>query len=189
VGEYLARAGAVAATAVPPVELVEVRSWHREAGLIELLAERLTSALAALPSEPAGTVEVLFTAHSLPSRVLDLGDPYPDQVGETAEAVARAAGVTRWRVAWQSAGRTPEPWLGPGILDVIRDLPANGTRAVVVCPIGFVSDHLEVLYDIDIEARQVAEEAGPVLTRTESLNDDPRFLAVLADVVTAAAGP
>ncbi|MEY2475060.1 MAG: protoporphyrin/coproporphyrin ferrochelatase [Actinomycetota bacterium] len=153
---------------------VMLRSWHLEDGLVELLAERVGDA------GVDGDTEVLFTAHSLPARVLEIGDPYPDQVRETAEAVARRAGVARWRVAWQSAGRTPEPWLGPDILEVIPTLDA---AHVVVCPIGFTSDHLEVLYDVDIEARRVAEETGKDLTRTESLNDDPRFIAVLADLV------
>ena len=158
-----------------------VRSWHREPGLIELLAQRVTDAGARAP----GT-ETLFTAHSLPARILDMGDPYPAQVEETARLVAAAAGIERWRVAWQSAGRTPEPWLGPDILEVIPVLDAD---VVVVCPVGFVSDHLEVLYDIDIEARRTAEAAGKRLTRTASLDDDPRFIAVLADVVRRALLP
>jgi ferrochelatase len=157
---------------------VMIRSWHTEDGLIELLADRVRDAGGAQPD-----TEVLFTAHSLPARIVDMGDPYPDQLRETAEAVASRAGVSRWRVAWQSAGRTPEPWLGPDILEVIPSIDASH---VVVCPVGFTSDHLEVLYDVDIEARRVAEAAGKTLTRTASLNDDPRFIAVLADVVRRA---
>jgi protoporphyrin/coproporphyrin ferrochelatase len=151
-----------------------IRSWHVEDGLIELLAERLGDAGVDLDTE------VLFTAHSLPARILEAGDPYPDQVQETAEAVARRAGISRWRTAWQSAGRTPEPWLGPDIGEVIATLEA---ARVVVCPVGFTSDHLEVLYDVDVVARTIAEGAGKTLVRTASLNDDPRFIAVLADVV------
>jgi ferrochelatase len=151
-----------------------IRSWHLEHGLIELLADRIRDV-----GVDADT-EVLFTAHSLPARILDSGDPYPAQVRETAEAVAASAGVARWRVAWQSAGRTPDPWLGPDIGEVIPSLDAD---AVVICPCGFVSDHLEVLYDVDVEAQRVATEAGKRLVRTASLNDDPAFIAVLADVV------
>lgn len=186
VGEYLERAERAGADA--GVRLAGVASWHLAPGLIDLLAERLAAALAGLPAEVSGATEVLVTAHSLPARILGAGDPYPDQLRATAEAVTRRAGVARWRVAWQSAGRTLEPWIGPDILEVIRDLPAEGARAVVICPAGFTSDHLEVLYDVDIEARRVAQEAGLALARTASLNDDPRFLETLAEVVVAAAG-
>jgi ferrochelatase len=115
------------------------------------------------------------------------GDPYPDQLEESARLVATEAGLADWSVAWQSAGRTPEPWLGPDIRDEVRRLAAEGeTDAVVVCPIGFVADHLEVLYDLDIELAAVAASVGLAYARTSSLNDDPAFIAALADVVTAA---
>jgi len=115
------------------------------------------------------------------------GDPYPDQVAASSAAVAAALddGVT-WQVAWQSAGRTPEPWIGPDVLSVIDGLGDRGYDAVVLCPIGFVSDHLEVLYDLDVEARAAAEKAGLAYARTASLNDDPAFLSLLAGVVAAA---
>jgi ferrochelatase len=130
---------------------------------------------------------VIFTAHSLPARIVDSGDTYPEQLEESARLVAEAAGLARWQVAWQSAGRTPEPWLGPDIRDVVRQLgESGGCKGVVVCPIGFVTDHLEVLYDLDVELAAVATEVGLPLARTASLNDDPRFIAVLADVVMAA---
>jgi ferrochelatase len=115
------------------------------------------------------------------------GDTYPAQLEESARLVAAAAGLERWRVAWQSAGRTPEPWLGPDVRDVVRQLAdSGGCKGVVVCPIGFVTDHLEVLYDLDVELAAVATEVGLPLARTASLNDDRRFIAVLADVVMAA---
>jgi ferrochelatase len=151
-----------------------IRNWHVEPTLIELLAERVHDV-----GVDADT-EVLFTAHSLPARVVEMGDPYPDQLRETAQAVAARAGIDRWRIAWQSAGRTPEPWLGPDLLEVIPSLDAG---RVVVCPVGFTSDHLEVLYDVDVQARDVAQRAGKQLVRTASLNDDPRFIAMLADIV------
>jgi ferrochelatase len=131
---------------------------------------------------------VLFTAHSLPERVRTNGYPYPDQMVHSAELIAAEAGIDNWRVAWQSAGRTPEPWIGPDILEVIKALPDEGIGAVVVCPVGFVSDHLEVLFDVDIEAKAVADTAGVTLVRTPSLNADPEFLDILAKVVVATAG-
>jgi protoporphyrin/coproporphyrin ferrochelatase len=149
----------------------------------------------ALPPGRPGRATVLFTAHSLPERVIAAGDPYADQLAASAAAVAGLAGLeargVSWEVAWQSAGRTPEPWIGPDLLAVLRRLGAEarsaGTRGrVVVCPIGFVADHLEVLYDVDIEARAVAQGEGLAFTRTASLNDDPRFCAVVAGAVRAA---
>jgi ferrochelatase len=183
VGEYFERVGAALDEADAALAMTYVRDWHLEPGLVDLLAERVRLGLAVFGA--GARVETLFTAHSLPERVLAMGDPYPEQLQQTAEAVAEAAGVERWRLAWQSAGRTPEPWLGPDLLSVVRSL-AGEVDGVLVCPAGFVSDHLEVLYDIDIEARGVASKAGLRLERTDSLNDDPRFLAVLADVVRSA---
>jgi ferrochelatase len=119
---------------------------------------------------------VVFTAHSLPERVLE-NDPYPSQLETSATAIAERAGVADWSLAWQSAGRTPEPWRGPDILDVIAALDRDG---VLVCPQGFVSDHLEVLYDLDIAARTQAEKAGIAFGRTAMMNDDPIVLTALA---------
>ena len=138
----------------------------------------------------AGGAVVVFTAHSVPEHVVAAGDRYPHEVAESALAAAEAAGLAAdaWRVAWQSAGRTPEPWVGPALLDVICELAHGGASAVVACPIGFVSDHLEVLYDLDVEARLAAERAGIGFGRTASLNDDPAFLSLLAGVVRSAAG-
>jgi ferrochelatase len=127
----------------------------------------------------------VFTAHSLPVRILEAGDPYPDQLRATAEAVSARAGIARWSLAWQSAGRTPDPWLGPDILDVLDDRAAAGRAGVLVCPCGFVSEHLEILYDLDVEARARAEALGLPLARTAMPNDDPGFLRTLADVVRA----
>lgn len=164
-----------------------VRSWYDHPALIELLAGRTSAALARLPG--GARPEVLVTAHSLPQRAATLDHPsYPAQVERTGALVAAAAGLQSWRVAWQSAGRTTEPWLGPDLAEVIRRLPAEGFDAVVVCPAGFTAEHLEVLYDIDIEARAVADGLGLRLERTDSLDDDPRFLELLAELVTAEGG-
>jgi ferrochelatase len=187
VGEYHER-GAAATAAAASIPYVGIDSWHVEPVLVQLLADRVGAAFGHLVADGRRNVEVLFTAHSLPERILAMGDPYPRQLEETAAAVAGATGLDHWRVAWQSAGRTPEPWIGPDIRDVISALPTErpGVDAVVVCPAGFVSDHLEVCYDVDIEARRVAEDAGLALARTASLNDDPAFLTMLAGVVARA---
>jgi protoporphyrin/coproporphyrin ferrochelatase len=178
VGEYATRAEAAAAGAGTKLSMVQ--SWHLAPGYLDLLAGFVREQLDLLGVEP---VEVVFTAHSLPTRILDMGDPYPDQLAEMAEEVAVRAGIDRWSVGWQSAGRTPEPWIGPDVLTVLPGLAEAGMAGVVVCPAGFVSDHLEVLYDLDVEARAVAETLGLAFTRTPSPNADPAFCATLADVV------
>jgi ferrochelatase len=131
----------------------------------------------------------MFTAHSLPARVLADGDSYPDELAGTARLVAERLDLERYDFAFQSAGRTGEPWLGPDILDEIRRLAADGVTELVIRPIGFVADHLEVLYDIDIEAQAVAREAGIRLERARSMNTDPTFIAGLADIAAAAPAP
>lgn len=178
VGEYVERAGTAAAGSA--LELSFATDWHLAPGYLDLLAEGVVAGLADLPA-PA---TVVFTAHSLPARVTAMGDPYPQQLAETAAAVAQRASLERWSVAWQSAGRTPEPWLGPSVLEVIAELAVAGERGVLVCPAGFVSDHLEVLYDLDIEAHDVAGRCGLAFARTPSPNDDPRLCATLASLVS-----
>ncbi|HVF53033.1 MAG TPA: ferrochelatase [Actinomycetota bacterium] len=163
-----------------------VDSWHLERGFITFLAQRVREAIDELPPAARAEAVVLFTAHSLPERILTTGDPYPSQLRETAEAVAAEAGLTRWDIAWQSAGRTKDPWIGPDILDVIDGLARDGVPGAVICPCGFVADHLEVLYDVDIEAAGRAEVAGIHLVRTSSPNDDPVFLDALAAAVARA---
>jgi ferrochelatase len=183
IGDYERRARDAAAAEGWAGELRMIDSWHLEDGFIDLLAARVTQALAELSDAARDEAVVLFTAHSLPQRVADVGDPYPRQLQETADAVGARAGLQRWQVAWQSAGRTQVPWIGPDVLEVLVDLAAKQVPGVVVCPCGFVADHLEVLYDIDIEAGALADDLEIELTRTASPNDDPRFLDVLAGVV------
>jgi ferrochelatase len=167
------------------VNFVEIGAWWQFPGFLEIIAARVNDALSSIPAERRARAEVIFSAHSLPEKILATGDTYPDQLRESAERAAALAGVEHWDIAWQSAGRTPDPWIGPDILQVLRDQRARGVRDVVSCPIGFVSDHLEVLFDIDIEAQGVAHEVGLNLVRTASLNDDAAFMAILADVVLA----
>ncbi len=184
VGDYVARARARADAAGLASTFIE--SWHDEPALVEVLAERVAEAFGSLPASRGGRAELVVTAHSLPARILDGGDPYPDQLAETAALVAGRAGVARWRVAWQSAGRTPEPWLGPDVVELLPGLAAEGVSSVVVCPAGFTSDHLEVLYDLDVEARAAAERLGLGFVRTASVNDEPRVARALARRVAAA---
>ena len=177
--EYLDRAAA----ALVDTPFVAVEPWYAEPALVELLASRVKDAVAGV----SGRASVIFTAHSLPERIRESGDTYPEQLAESARLVALAAGLDEWEVAWQSAGRTPEAWLGPDVRDVVRRLAADGgTDAVVVCPIGFVADHLEVLYDLDVDLAGVAAASGLAYARTASLNDDPVFVRVLADLVVDA---
>lgn len=166
----------------PPCRIVE--SWHDEGRFIQALAAATQTALDRF-ADPTG-VRVIFTAHSLPTRVVAEGDTYPDELARTAALVAERVGLERYEFAFQSAGRTGEPWLGPDLRDELRRLADEGVREVVVCPVGFVADHLEVLYDIDIEARAVADELGIRLERAPSMNDDPTFIAGLADVAERA---
>jgi ferrochelatase len=158
------------------LHLVFIPSWHDHEPFVALLAERVRGTEA----------HVVFTAHSLPSRILADGDPYQDQLLETSRLVAERAEVASWSFAFQSESRTGEPWLGPDILDELEALHARDVRAVLVAPVGFVSDHLEILWDIDIEAREKAAELGLELDRIESLNDDPAFVRALADLVEQA---
>jgi protoporphyrin/coproporphyrin ferrochelatase len=155
-------------------ELAFIASYHAFEPFIELLAERVGETDA----------HVVFTAHSLPERILADGDPYKEQLLETSSLVAERAGIESWSFAFQSESPTDEPWLGPDILDELNRLHGEGVRKVLVAPIGFVADHLEIYWDIDVEARQRAAEIGLELERTESLNDDPAFIRVLASLVT-----
>ncbi len=161
------------------LELALVRSWGDHPKFLEAVAERVKQALQRFPSPKA--VQILFTAHSLPQRILAAGDPYPDELQASAAAVAKLAGVDEWRFAYQSVGATPEPWLGPDAGAVITELAATRQNFLIV-PIGFVSDHVEVLYDVDVAYRGLAERLGVRLERTDSLNDDPLLVAALADL-------
>ncbi len=185
VAEYHQRAAAAAAEAGIPYSPIE--AWHDLPEWLDAQATRVRAALAGLPAK----TKVLFTAHSLPERVLD-GDPYADELRTSATAIAERAGLDPWygwTLAWQSAGRTPEPWRGPDVAEVIRQLGATGrAEGVLVCPQGFVSDHLEVLYDLDIDARRVAGEVGLAFARTASINDEPAVMAALADRVRGCEG-
>ena len=173
-----------------------VRQWYDHPAFLDFLAARVAGAMASLPADAGDGTAVIFSAHSLPTRALPDGtlrcktcDLCPDscryvrQLQETSDGVNDRLGLADYTTAWQSAGRTADPWWGPPVDDVIRDLAAAGHSAVVVCSAGFVADHLEILYDLDIEARAVAEEAGIAFARTEMPNAHPDFIRALAEVV------
>jgi protoporphyrin/coproporphyrin ferrochelatase len=171
-----------------------VESWHDHEPFVRVLADRVRSTLASRSwdvvggdGRPSGT-HVVFTAHSLPERILAVGDPYRDQLLETSRLVAAHADIPheRWSFAFQSASETGEPWLGPDIVDEVDRLHGEGVGKILVCPVGFVADHLEILWDIDVEARDRARELGLELDRIPSLNDDPAFVRALADLVRKA---
>jgi ferrochelatase len=181
IGQYLGRTREAAAP--HGIDVLGVESWAVEPAFIDFLANDMRRKLADLPPR----TKVLFTAHSLPQRIIDGGDPYPHELRATAEAVATAVGLTQpsqWSIAWQSAGRTPEPWIGPDILSVIDELAATEEsekfEGVLVCACGFVADHLEVLYDLDIEAQRHASERGLAFARTACVNDDSAVMSALA---------
>ena len=187
IGQYMDRVRAVAEPAGITVSGID--SWAREEAFIDFLANDMREKLASLPER----TKVLFTAHSLPQRIIDGGDPYPEELRATAELVAEKVGLTRWSdwsIAWQSAGRTPEPWIGPDILEVIDSFAAQSASdepidGVLVSACGFVADHLEVLFDLDIEASKHAESHGIAFARTACVNANPSVMAALARSVAA----
>jgi protoporphyrin/coproporphyrin ferrochelatase len=173
-----------------------VRQWYDHPAFLDFLADRVRTALESLPAEARDGAAVIFSAHSLPTRAMPDGSArckacdicpdgcrYVEQLADTALRVSERLGLSTVTTAWQSAGRTPDPWWGPPLEDVLRDLAAAGHPGVVVCSAGFVADHLEILYDLDIEARAVAEEAGIAFARTEMPNAHPDFIRALAAVV------
>ncbi len=186
VGDYERRARVAAEEAGWNGSISVVESWHLEPGYIAFLADAVRDEISSLADKVQRDTVVVFSAHSLPERIVQLDDPYPEQLRETADAVASELSLPRWRTGWQSAGRTDDPWLGPDVLEIIEEEADAGTPAVVVCPCGFIADHLEVLYDLDIEASAAAAEAGMSFARTRSPNDDPAFLDAVAAVVRRA---
>lgn len=178
IGEYLARAAKRAGELDMAYGFVE--AWYDEPALVDALAERVRAGATDLVTRHGEPLEVVFTAHSLPERIRSTDDPYPAQLAETARLVAAAANIRRYRTGWQSAGRTAEAWLGPDITEILPALAEEGVASVLVCPAGFTSDHLEILYDLDIEASALARRLGVGFARTASLNDDPAVMGALA---------
>lgn len=178
-GRALEKAGALGGPSLTCIE-----SWYSEPKFIQYWTEQLQETFKQMPPEEKAQAMVIFSAHSLPQRIVDIGDPYPEQLEKTAKLIADKAGIAHYAVGWQSAGRTPEPWLGPDVKDLTRDLFAqSGYKAFVYVPVGFVSDHLEVLYDNDVECQAVTKELGTAYYRPPMPNTEPLFIEALADVV------
>ena len=162
-------------------QFVMVKSWHRQPSLVKALSSRVRNSLHKIGG--SGETIVIFTAHSLPVRAVSKDDPYQSQLLETSKLVAEEANVAEWDFAFQSASGPPGAWLGPSLREKLSELSRCGAKRILVCPVGFVSDHLEILYDLDIEAKEYAESLGLAFARTRSLNDDPGLIEALATVV------
>jgi ferrochelatase len=163
------------------LQFVMVNSWHTQPSLIKALATRVSDGLRKMKSSEA--TSVVFTAHSLPLSAVSADDPYQTQLLQTSKLVVKGTNVTDWSLAFQSASGPTSTWLGPSLKEKISELSKKGIKQVLVCPVGFVSDHLEILYDLDVEARDYANSRGIAFARTSSLNDDPTFIEALAAVV------
>ncbi|MGA9225151.1 MAG: ferrochelatase [Mesobacillus sp.] len=183
VKSYNGRAKEEAANLGGP-EIVSVESWYDEPKFIKYWSDRVAKTFSNMPSDEREKAVLIVSAHSLPEKILQMGDPYPDQLQKTADMIAQNANVKNYEVGWQSAGNTPEPWLGPDVQDLTRDLfEAHDYKAFVYVPAGFVSDHLEVLYDNDYECKKVTDEIGASYYRPPMPNAEPEFIDAMADVI------
>jgi len=174
-----------ALASTPILQVDFIGSWHDHSGFHAAIGEKIQRALQRFPQSTRGNVQILFTAHSLPESILEKNDPYPQQLQASCQSVASLLRLGRWSFAYQSAGHTNEKWLGPDILEFLEEFSGRERGGnVLVVPIGFVADHLEILYDIDIEAQSAAEARGMNLKRAESLNTSPKFIETLSDIVS-----
>ena len=166
------------------LKITSIESWYDEPKFIQYWSDRVSEAFAAMTEEKREKACLIVSAHSLPEKIKELGDPYPDQLQETADLIARAAGVENYEVGWQSAGQTPEPWIGPDVQDLTRELhEQKGYTTFVYTPVGFVAEHLEVLYDNDYECKVVCDDIQATYVRPEMPNAQPQFIDAMADVV------
>lgn len=169
----------------PGLEVEFVENWHNHADLIAAFKEKVSSALAEAEAEAGQPVPIVFTAHSVPVRTITEGDPYKKQVRETAQLLAQSMGLKEYRLAFQSQGMTPEPWVGPTVESLIDEFARQGCRWIVLAPVGFVADHVEVLYDIDIAFSEYGQKKGVHVVRSESLNASPLFIRCLASIISS----
>lgn len=186
VGAYLRAVDEAAAKLDSTARIAKVESWNTEPALVDAFVGKIQEGLERLAARGYHDPVVVFTAHSLPQKLMEEGDDYEAELRETRDLILRKLKPLRSRMAYQSAGRTDEPWLGPSLEDTLRELAKSGERAVLVAPYGFISDHLELLYDLDIEAKGIAEGLGLAFDRAASLNTDPSFIEAMAAVVRSA---
>ncbi|MBU8786066.1 MULTISPECIES: ferrochelatase [Bacillus] len=172
-----------AAQAIGGPRITSIHEWYQEEGFISYWSEEIGAILKQMPKDDLQKTIVICSAHSLPEKILEHGDPYPEQLAETAALIAERLSFDQIAVGWQSEGNTPDPWLGPDVQDLTRELYQEGFRSFIYAPVGFVSDHLEVLYDNDFECKTVTDELGADYYRPPMPNADPRFIDVLAGVV------
>jgi protoporphyrin/coproporphyrin ferrochelatase len=166
------------------IEINAVESWYDAPGFIQYWADHINAEYDKMSAEERENAVLIVSAHSLPEKILQNGDPYPDQLAETAKLITEKAGIQNYELGWQSEGNTPDPWLGPDVQDLTRDLyEKHGYRAFVYAPVGFIADHLEVLYDNDYECKVVCDELGVSYYRPPMPNTHPLFIETLADVV------
>lgn len=166
------------------LKITSIESWYDEPKFVQYWSDRVSEAFAAMTEEQREKACLIVSAHSLPEKIKELGDPYPDQLQETADLIAQAAGVENYEVGWQSAGQTPEPWIGPDVQDLTRELhEQKGYTTFVYTPVGFVAEHLEVLYDNDYECKVVCDDIQATYVRPEMPNAQPQFIDAMADVV------
>jgi ferrochelatase len=184
-GAYLQRLREAEAAQAAPLELDFIESWYDQPFLISSLAKKVRQAAGKFPEESRAEIHYLFSAHSLPATILQQGDPYADQLQATAQLLAKELNLTegQWSFAYQSAGAAPGQWLGPAIEDVLPELAAQGKRNILVTPVGFMADHVEILFDLDIEAQEIAQAHGIHLVRSDSLNASPDFIEGLANFI------
>jgi ferrochelatase len=184
IGLYKQHLNDAVETHAPQLSIDFIENWHDHPLLIQAFAEKVAMGLAQAQAQAEGPVPVVFTAHSVPERTILEGDPYAEQVRETARLVAEALELDTYRLAFQSQGMTPEPWIGPTVESQIDELAELGRRHVLLAPVGFVSDHVEILYDIDILFRKYGRDRGVTIHRSESLNDSPLFIKALTEIIS-----
>lgn len=164
--------------------IVSVESWYDDPKFIQYWVDRVQETFGSMDESEREKAVLIVSAHSLPEKIIQMGDPYPNQLQETADLIAKGAGINNYEIAWQSEGNTPDPWLGPDVQDITRDLHKDkGYTSFVYTPVGFVSDHLEVLYDNDYECKIVTDEIGAKYYRPEMPNTQPEFIDAMATVV------
>ena len=183
IGRYREAVDESAKTAGGRIRFSFVDSWWRQPALLKAQEAHVRAGLASFSGDDRKAVKIVFTAHSLPERLLKMGDPYDDELKGNASAIAKRLGTVDWMFSYQSAAHTGEPWLGPQIEDVIPDLADKGYRHVLVAPIGFVCDHVEILYDIDIGLQEIARSRGVDVRRIASMNCDATFIEAVVDAV------